>query len=24
VRAQKAIADISNVLGGNPYSPSPK
>ncbi len=24
VRAQKAIADISTVLGGNPYSPSPK
>lgn len=24
VRAQKAIADISNALGGNPYAPVPK
>lgn len=24
VRAQKAIADISNALGGNPYSPKPR
>jgi glutaminase len=24
VRAQKAIADVSNALGGNPYAPTPK
>jgi glutaminase len=24
VKAQKAIADISNALGGNPYAPKPK
>ena len=24
VRAQKAIADISNALGGNPYAPKPR
>jgi glutaminase len=24
VRSQKAIADISNALGGNPYAPTPK
>jgi len=24
IRAQKAIADISNALGGNPYAPVPK
>jgi glutaminase len=24
VRAQKAIADISNALGGNPYAPAPR
>ena len=24
IRAQKAIADISNTLGGNPYAPVPK
>ncbi len=24
VKAQKAIADISNTLGGNPYAPQPK
>ena len=24
VRAQKAIADVSNALGGNPYAPKPK
>jgi len=24
VRAQKAIADISNALGGNPYASTPK
>ena len=24
VRAQKAIADISNTLGANPYAPKPK
>jgi len=24
VRAQKAIADIANALGGNPYAPKPK
>jgi len=24
VRAQKAIADISNTLGGNPYAPKPR
>jgi glutaminase len=24
VRAQRAIADISNALGGNPYAPRPR
>jgi len=24
VRAQRAIADISNVLGGNPYAARPR
>ena len=24
VRAQNAIADISNALGGNPYAPKPR
>jgi glutaminase len=24
VRAQKAIADVSNALGGNPFAPTPK
>ena len=24
VRAQKAIADVSNALGGNPYAPTPR
>jgi glutaminase len=24
VKAQKAIADVSNALGGNPYAPKPR
>jgi glutaminase len=24
VRSQRAITDVSNALGGNPYAPTPK